>query len=188
MSGNRRYILDANVFIEAKNRYYHFDICPGFWSALIAHHKKDRIFSIDKVRDELTKKPKPEELAEDIDRLSEWAKKTVPETFFKETQDIAVINVFREMVSWVNSETQFTPAAKAEFADIENADGWVVAYAKVNELVVVTHEVYAPAVQRKVPVPNVCLEFGVDAPVNTFEMLAELKVKLILSTKRPRGK
>ncbi|MBF0147506.1 MAG: DUF4411 family protein [Magnetococcales bacterium] len=25
------YLLDSNVFIEAKNRYYAFDICPGFW-------------------------------------------------------------------------------------------------------------------------------------------------------------
>lgn len=25
------FLLDANVFIEAKNRYYGFDICPGFW-------------------------------------------------------------------------------------------------------------------------------------------------------------
>ncbi len=25
------YLFDANVFIEAKNRYYAFDICPGFW-------------------------------------------------------------------------------------------------------------------------------------------------------------
>jgi hypothetical protein len=187
MNGNRRYILDANVFIEAKNKYYRFDVCPGFWNALIAQHKKDRIISIDRVRGELIKKSKPDEPIEDVDRLSEWARQKVPGTFFKKTQDKEVIDAFQEMVNWVNSETQFTPAAKAEFADIENADGWVVAYAKVNGLVVVTHEEYAPAVQRKVPVPNVCLEFGVD-PVNTFEMLAELKVKLILSTKRPRGR
>ncbi|MBF0436614.1 MAG: DUF4411 family protein [Magnetococcales bacterium] len=24
------FLLDSNVFIEAKNRYYGFDICPGF--------------------------------------------------------------------------------------------------------------------------------------------------------------
>lgn len=26
-----RYILDANVLIEAKRRYYAFDLCPGFF-------------------------------------------------------------------------------------------------------------------------------------------------------------
>lgn len=25
------YLLDANTFIEAKNRYYSMNICPGFW-------------------------------------------------------------------------------------------------------------------------------------------------------------
>ena len=29
--GAARYLLDANVFIEAKNRYYGFDFCPAFW-------------------------------------------------------------------------------------------------------------------------------------------------------------
>lgn len=28
------YLLDANVLIEAKNRYYGFDIAPGFGNGL----------------------------------------------------------------------------------------------------------------------------------------------------------
>lgn len=27
-----KYILDANVFIEAHRRYYSFDIAPSFWN------------------------------------------------------------------------------------------------------------------------------------------------------------
>lgn len=30
------YLLDTNVFIEAKNRYYAFDLAPGFWEGLDA--------------------------------------------------------------------------------------------------------------------------------------------------------
>ena len=30
------YLLDTNVFIEAKNRYYSFDLAPGFWEWLEA--------------------------------------------------------------------------------------------------------------------------------------------------------
>jgi len=175
MSGSRRYVLDANVFIEAKDRYYGFPLCPGFWKALTEEHKNKRVYSIDKVRDELS---------DEGDELSTWAKDTVPKTFFKETQDQAVITAFQEMVAWVNFESQFTSAAKAEFASA--ADGWVIAHAKVNGMIVVTHEEYAPDVKRKVPMPNVCLEFGVDY-INTFEMLGDLKVKFILSTKRKRG-
>jgi hypothetical protein len=183
MSGSKRYLLDANVFIEAKNKYYRFNLCPGFWKALIAQQKNNRVFSIDKVRDELVKSPSGPD--DEPDPLSDWAKDTVPDTFFKKTQDQAVIDAFRDMVCWVNSEAQFTPAAKAQFSSA--ADGWLIAFAKVNGLIVVTHEEYAGDVKKKVPIPNVCLEFDVDY-VNTFEMLEDLKVKFILSTKRPRGK
>jgi len=87
------------------------------------------------------------------------------------------------MVNWVFNEPQFTPAARAEFASV--ADGWLVAYADVNDLVVVTQEEYAPEVKRKVPIPNVCEEFEVEY-VNTFEMLRALNVKFVRSTKRRR--
>ncbi len=32
------YLLDANVFIDAKNRYYGFDIVPAFWDWLQQAH------------------------------------------------------------------------------------------------------------------------------------------------------
>ena len=50
MSAGKRYILDANVFIQAHQTYYAFDICPGFWLALSRQHEAKRIFSIDKIR------------------------------------------------------------------------------------------------------------------------------------------
>ncbi len=28
------YLLDANVFIAAKNNHYGFDFCPAFWDCL----------------------------------------------------------------------------------------------------------------------------------------------------------
>jgi len=185
MSGSKRYVLDANVFIEAKNRYYGFNLCPGFWKALIRRHESDRVFSIDKVRDELVKVQKEKESDDAPDLLSDWAKDTVPDTFFKKTQDQAVIDIFQDMVTWVNLEPQFTPAAKTVFASA--ADGWLIAYAKVNGLFVVTHEEYNSDVKKKVPIPNVGLEFDVEC-ANTFEMLEDLEVKFILSTKHQRRK
>jgi hypothetical protein len=87
------------------------------------------------------------------------------------------------MVRWVQNEPQFTPEARAQFSC--EPDGWIVAFAKVNDLVVVTHEVYAPDVKKKVPIPNVCLEFDV-ACCNTFEMLRSLKEQFVLKTRRRR--
>jgi len=105
----------------------------------------------------------------------------VPETFFKKTEDQAVIDQFQEMVNWAYGQSQFSDAAKSEFASV--ADGWVVAYAAANDLIVVTHEQFAPDARRKIPIPNVCIEFDVEY-VNTFEMLRTLGEKFVRSTKR----
>jgi len=156
---SNRYLLHANAFIEAKERYYGFDICPGYWSSLLAQHDSRRLFSLDRIADELN---------EQDDIVKQWIRDEVPDTFFKKTEDQAVIDKFQEMVNWVYSQPQFTDAARTEFASV--ADGWVVAYAAVNRLVVVTHEQFAPEAKRKVPMPNVCVEFDVEY-VDTFSML-----------------
>ena len=75
------------------------------------------------------------------------------------------------MDTWVQSEPQFFPSAKADFA--AKADGWLIANARLNGMVLVTHEVLAPDARKSVPMPNVCAQFGV-AYVNTFEMLRDL--------------
>ena len=94
MSGSKRYVLDANAFIEAKNRYYGLDICPGFWDALVAQHEAKRIFSIDRIR---------AELAEQDDEIKDWIENQAPETFFKKTEDQAVIAEFK---SWLDGSIQ----------------------------------------------------------------------------------
>jgi hypothetical protein len=168
MSAGKRYLLDANVFIQARQTYYGLDTCPGFWDALARENAAKRIFSIDKIKTEL--------LAIDDD-LSEWVKEIAPATLFKGTADISVANTFRDLLNWVQGEQQFISAAKATFANA--ADGWVIAYAKANGYVVVTHEELAPDAKKTVPIPNVCLKFGVHY-ANTFAMLRDLKVQFVL--------
>ena len=173
---SNRYLLDANAFIEAKERYYGFDICPGYWSSLLVQHDSRRLFSIDRIADELN---------EQDDVVKQWIRNEVPDTFFKKTEDQAVIDKFQEMVNWVYSQPQFTDAARTEFASV--ADGWVIAYAAVNGLVVVTHEQFAPEAKRKVPMPNVCIEFDVEY-VDTFSMLRELRETFVRSPKHRKAR
>ena len=77
-------------------------------------------------------------------------------------------------MTWVQGQGQFSDAAKADFA--RGADGWLVAYAKAKDCIVVTLEVIKPDIRWKVPIPNVCQAFGLQF-VNTFEMLRRLGVK-----------
>ena len=75
------------------------------------------------------------------------------------------------MQTWVQGTVQFNAEAKEKFAEI--ADGWVVAYAKAHRAVVVTQEVYNANVKKRIPIPNVCLEFSVDC-IDTYEMIRRL--------------
>lgn len=47
------YLLDANIFIQAKNLHYGFDFCPAFWDWPVENNGAGRVFSIEKVGDEL---------------------------------------------------------------------------------------------------------------------------------------
>lgn len=165
MSTDRKFLLDANVFIEAKRRYYAFDLCPGFWECLIWHHQKGRVLSLDRVKQELERGG---------DDLRQWASSVMPATCFVSSDEPAVIREFAQMLAWVQAQSQFFPEAKAEFA--AKADGWLIAYAKAKDLVLVTHEVLARDARRKVPMPNICEAFGVPY-VDTFDMLRELETQ-----------
>ena len=47
------FIVDANVLIEAKNRYYSFDIAPGFWHWLEKACSRGVVCSIERIPEEL---------------------------------------------------------------------------------------------------------------------------------------
>lgn len=166
MAAREKYVLDANVFIEAKRRYYRFGLCPGFWEWLGWHYKQGTLRSIDRVK---------KELEPSKDELTRWAKKDSPAGFFAATTDKATAELFGKMVVWAHNERRYVPQALTEFAMA--ADGWLVAYAKSNGFVVVTHEVPSEA-RNAVKIPNVCKAFGVDY-VDTFDMLERLKAVFV---------
>ena len=48
-----RHLLDANVFIQAKNLHYGFDFCPAFWKWLSIQNSAGKAAGIEKAADEL---------------------------------------------------------------------------------------------------------------------------------------
>jgi hypothetical protein len=164
MSNPRRFLFDANAFIEAKRRYYAFDLCPGYWDAVLAWHAQQRLLSIDRVGAELQK---------GNDDLKAWAA-AAPAGLFADSGAAETVGVFGRLQTWVAAQAQFLPQAKAEFAS--KADAWLIAHAKANGMVLVTHEVFAADARSKVPMPNACKAFQVEH-VTTFDALRELGVK-----------
>ena len=47
------YLLDSDVFIQAKNLHYGFDFCPGFWDWIDMANAAGTVISIENVRIEL---------------------------------------------------------------------------------------------------------------------------------------
>jgi hypothetical protein len=87
------YLLDADVFIAAKNRHYGFDFCPAFWRWLEAKHEAGVVFSVEKVGDEL------QAIADD---LSEWGAKLGAGFFLP--PDSAVLPAFAGVSAWVKGQ------------------------------------------------------------------------------------
>jgi len=146
------FVLDADVFIAAKNAYYAFDICPGFWGALLNAHQLGRAWSIDRVRNELLAGRKEEDLVP-------WVQNEAPASFFHDSNAGEVSTAYGEIMLWVQRNPRFLDRAKAKFATA--ADGWLVAYAMVNETTIVTNEQPRPESRNRVLLPDVCMQFGV---------------------------
>ncbi len=163
------YALDANVFIQAHRRHYAFELCPGFWDCIPRHHSAGRLLSIDKVRDELRTG----------DMLDTWAKTTAPDTLFDTTADPQIASVFADMMRWVQASTHYLPQAKSEFASV--ADGWLAAYTKAKGYTLVTHEEPDPLSKKRVPLPTLCMQFGVPY-TDTFMMLRSLGTRFVLQS------
>jgi hypothetical protein len=160
------YLIDSDVLITAKNSYYAFDFCPGFWDAILQGLEQGRVRSIDRVKTELLN-------GTSDDPLVEWVNEVVPAAFFVSTTESEVVEAFQSIMLWVQQHPQYTPPAKAKFAS--GADGWLVAHASVHGEKVVTLEQPAPESQNSVKIPDVCNQFGVSTST-PFSMLRDLAV------------
>ncbi len=162
------YLLDANVFMAARNLHYGMDFCPAFWEWLIRENQAGRVFSIEKVGDEI--------MAGDDD-LSRWASQRGDGFFLK--PDAAVLPALGSVSTWVSGQT-YSPAAVNTFLGI--ADYFLVAQALSGGHVVVTHEKPENSVHR-IKIPSVCI--GVKAKhMSPFEMLRRERARFVLGTAR----
>jgi Domain of unknown function (DUF4411) len=118
------YLLDSDVFIQAKNLHYGLDFCPAFWDWLIARNSAGVVFSVEKVGDEL--------LA-GADELADWARARAEEFFLKPDQ--STLASMTTVSMWATSQT-YQPAAATTFLQL--ADYYIVAQAHAGNHTVVT--------------------------------------------------
>jgi len=158
------YLLDANVFIQAKRLYYGLDFCPAFWEWLILRNAERQVFSIERVGDEI-------EAAGD--ELTTWAAGRGPGFFLK--PDPAMLPALGSVSSWAAAQ-HYEPAAVSTFLQV--ADYYLVAHALAHGHTVVTLEV-AKTSAKKIKIPDACIGLGVKC-VTPFEMLRRKRARFVL--------
>lgn len=71
------------------------------------------------------------------------------------------------------AQQQYNQTAKDRFMEDDNADTWVLAYAKANNCLIVTHELPYANIKKNIPIPNVCNAYQIPY-CDTFQMLRQL--------------
>lgn len=158
------YLLDANVFIQAKNLQYGFDFCPAFWDWLEHMNGQGKVFSIQQVGGELHAGE---------DELATWGEAR-GEGFFL-PPDNQVLTAAPRVSSWATAQG-YAPAAVNTFLQV--ADYWLVAFAVAHGHTVVTHEVPANS-PKKIKIPNACVGLGVRF-MTPYQMLRAERARFVL--------
>lgn len=162
------YLLDANVFIAAKNLHYGFDFCPAFWDWLIRANTRERVFSIERVGGELKA---------GNDQLAEWAGQRGDGFFLEPTAEMPAS--LATVSNWVVGNGYET-AAIDEFLQV--ADYYLAAHALAGGYTVVTHEIRS-ASKRRIKLPDVCAGLNVQWRT-TFQMLSRERALFVLGDRR----
>ena len=156
-----KYLLDTNVLIEAKNGFYAFDLCPGFWEWIRSYQD---MRSIQMVKDEIL---------EGNDVLSKWVDDKLSDDYFL-LEDEAIQKQYGNVANYVYSLPEFDIPKKDVF--LEKADGWLIAAAIHYRATIVTHENYDPNCKKKILLPVIAKHFNISC-VKIFNVLRDEKVQ-----------
>jgi hypothetical protein len=156
-------LLDANVFIQAKNLHYGFDFCPAFWDWIDNSHRAGTVFSIERVATEL---------AAGGDDLADWAQQR-PGLFLQ--PDALVVPSLQTIAIWASGHG-YDPVAVATFLQV--ADYYLVAHTHAHRYTIVTHEIVA-STARRIKIPNACIDLGVRY-LSPYEMLRAERARFVL--------
>lgn len=155
------YCIDANVLIQAWQKYYSPNFCPTYWETLNHLGTKKRIFIAELVYEEIVRTD---------DDLSRWLK----------ASNIPVRKIDEPVTKCLQAIYSNNPLHKNLVDNVKSrslADPWVIAHAINEKAVVVTKEEKITAIgSTKIKIPNVCDNMGIRW-INDFELISELGIK-----------
>lgn len=156
-----KYCLDANVLIQAWQKYYNPKFCPTYWQVLSELGEKELVF---------LPEPGYEEVIRTEDELSKWLKNSkIPINKITES----VTTCLKRIYSANPTHKNLVDNTKARSL----ADPWVIAHALQENAIVVTKEEKVTAMNSKrIKIPNVCENMGIHW-INDFQFVDELGIK-----------
>ena len=155
------YCLDANVLIEAWQKYYSPKFCPDYWDILNEQGIQGKIFIPEIVYEEITRTE---------DDLSKWLKES----------KIPIRKIDEQVTQCLQAIYSKNPLHKNLVDNTKArslADPWVIAHAINEKATVVTKEEKVTALNsNKIKIPNVCDNMGVRW-INDFKLIEELGIQ-----------
>jgi hypothetical protein len=136
----------------------------AFWDWLVQEHENGRVFSVERVGDEVQA---------GSDELAEWAEARGLEFFVR--PDAAVFPALARVSEWATSQS-YEPAAVNTFLQV--ADYYLVAQALAGGHTVVTHEIPS-ASPRKIKIPDACIGLDIKC-MSPYEMLRKERARFVL--------
>lgn len=155
------YCLDANVLIQAWQKYYSPKICPTYWDVLNDLGKNGRIFIPEEIRDEIVKTE---------DDLSAWLKLSSIEV---RSTNSSITQCWTRILAKNNDHQYLVAEAKGRSL----ADPWVVSHALDCGATVVTKEEFVTNYKTtKIKIPNVCANMEIPW-MNDFQFIEALNIQ-----------
>jgi len=161
-----KYCLDTNFFVEAWNKYYSPDFCHDYWTVIDELGKQGIIFVTQFVKDEIEKVD--DELKKWFQN-KKWLVKPINDKVQQCLKDI-----------YAKNELHFRLVDSTKGRSV--ADPWVIAHAMAENATVVTKEDKAPDITKKIKIPNVCENMGVNY-MNDFDFIREANIVFNCSKK-----
>lgn len=163
-----KYCLDANVLIEAWNKYYSPKFIPSYWNILDHLGKQGRIFLPRMVYEEITRSD---------DNLLAWLK----------SSNIAIRPITESVTRCLKDIYDADPLHIQLVDNVKQrslADPWVIAHSIHEKACVVTKETKNTATNSsRIRIPNVCDKMKVRW-INDFQFIEEMDLHFTCGFKK----
>lgn len=154
-----QFLIDSNVFINAKYFHYNFKYCKIFWDYLLKLHDNNVVFTINSVKRELLAKP---------DEIASWIETEVPPSFFQD--EMMSMGSYAKLMNWAQTQ-DVSEKAKEDFASNSKADAFLIAHAMANNFTIITHEKSQAGAKKRIMIPNAAEAHGVKT-LTLYEFLS----------------